>query len=116
MLAYTRRAQRPSGARKKNASTIKAGCKWRGIAHVTKHTSGKWRLVIQEGRHTHHGPQEVPEAQRRWTKLSEEHTDFLARAARDPTNATPKGLEKLLYQQFPTVQLGPNTLKLRANG
>jgi hypothetical protein len=111
ILACTRGAQRPSAATKKNATTIKAGCAWRGIAHTTKYTSNRWKLLIQQGQHTHHGPQEVPEAERGWVKLSKAHTDFLARAARDPLNATPRRLERLLRQQYPGVPLGPNTLK-----
>jgi hypothetical protein len=111
ILACSRGAQRQSTATTSNASTIKAGCQWSAVAHATKRTSEKWKLVIHEHRHTHHGPQEVPEAQRGWVKLSPEHHEFLAQAARDPKNATPGALTRLLCGQFPGIQLGPNTLK-----
>jgi hypothetical protein len=111
ILACSRGAQRLSTATITNASTIKVGCKWSAVAHTAKKTSNKWKLVVHEHRHTHHGPQEVPEAQRGWAKLSEAHLKFLTRAARDPANATPKRLETLLRQQYPTVKLGQNTLK-----
>jgi hypothetical protein len=51
---------------KKDTTTIKAGYTWQATAYTVKQMSSKWRLVIQEGRYTHHGPQEVPEAQRGW--------------------------------------------------
>jgi len=64
IMAYTRGAQRPSTTTKKDTTTIKAGYIWQATAYTIKQMSGKWRLVIPEGRYTHHGPQEVPEAQR----------------------------------------------------
>ena len=41
-----------------------------------KRRQTKWKLVIQEGGHSHQGPQEVPEAQRGWAKLSEAHREL----------------------------------------
>jgi hypothetical protein len=62
-LTYSRSAQRLSTATKNNAMTIKSGYRWQAIAYATKQTLGKWKLLVQEHRHTLHGPQEVPEAQ-----------------------------------------------------
>lgn len=111
VLLCSRGAQRPSTAITNHSSTIKTGCQWQALAHTTKATSGKWKLVIQEGRHTHHGPQEVPEAERGWVKLSPEHHDFLARTAQDPSLAKPKKLEDALQREYPGIQLGKNTMK-----
>jgi hypothetical protein len=110
-LICSRGAMRPSTATTNNTSTIKAGCRWQAIAHATKQTLGKWKLVISEHRHSCHGPQEVPEAQRGWVKLTDEHHDFLARTARDPSLAKPKKLEAALRREYPGIQLGPNMMK-----
>lgn len=67
--------------------------------------------MIQEDGHTYHGPQEVPEAQRGWVKLSPEHHDFLARTAQDPSVAKPKKLEAALRREYPEIQLGKSTIK-----
>jgi hypothetical protein len=53
----------------------------------------------------------VPEAQRGWVKLTDEHHEFLARTARDPSLAKPKKLEAALRREYPDVRLGPNTMK-----
>jgi hypothetical protein len=90
---------------------IKADCPWQAVAHTTKQTSNKWRLIIQEGQHVHHSPQEVPGAQRGWAKLSKAYLEFLTETAQDPTLAIPKRLRALLPQQYPDVQLGPNAIK-----
>jgi hypothetical protein len=70
ILVCSRGIQRPMTATKSNATMIKVDCKWSAVAYTAKKTSDKWKLLIYEYRHTHHGLQEVPEAQRGWVKLS----------------------------------------------
>jgi hypothetical protein len=64
----------------------------------------QWKLVIEEHKHTNHGPQTTPGAQRGWSKLSEAHRVFLARTAEDPSLAKPKKLEAALRREYPEVQ------------
>ncbi|KAL2272258.1 hypothetical protein FJTKL_07167 [Diaporthe vaccinii] len=111
MLACSRGAQRPSASTTHNTTTIKADCPWRATAHMTRATAGKWKLVIQEGKHAHHGPQAVAGAERGWTKLTAEQHEFLSRTARDPSMAKPKKLELALRREYPTIELGPNIMK-----
>lgn len=80
-LRCSRGSTRPSTATKNSSSTIKTGCSWSALAYRINQTAGKWVLRLDDENHLHHGPQEVPEAQRGWVKLSEEHHDFLARTA-----------------------------------